>query len=44
MLLTQKWREYLLHNDWLHIHEETSYKKMISFNKIIQLTRHTSYV
>jgi hypothetical protein len=44
MLMTQKWREYLLDNEWLHVHEVTTYKKMISCNKIIQLTRQTNYV
>jgi len=43
-LITQKWREHLLDNEWLHVHEETTYKKMISCNKIIQLTRQTNYV
>jgi len=44
MLLTQKWREYLLYNEWLHVIEETAYKKMVSCNKIIQFTRQTNYV
>jgi hypothetical protein len=24
MLITQKWREYLLDNEWLHVQEETT--------------------
>jgi hypothetical protein len=44
MILTQKWREYLLDNEKLHANEETALKKMTSCNKIIQLTRQTNYV
>jgi hypothetical protein len=41
---TQKWREYLPDNKLLHIDEETAYKKMISCNKLIELTRWTMCV
>jgi hypothetical protein len=36
---TQRWRQQLLGNKWLHMNEEIAYTKIISCNKISELKK-----